>query len=160
MHYLANEADRAVVCDTGKSKCGCLIFIIYELSCACTIALKIKNNPPTVWMKSTHGKRLQFEYDGAPKAEKADISLTIMGFASGTYSLKLYLFLPSFYTFSFVLVCFRLYNPNYTYMYFRLYNLKRSHLRPRADVPEMPDLGCLKVFGLYNLKCVFQFQIV
>jgi len=46
LHYLANEADRAVDLRTDKSRCGCLSLITYGLPCACAIALKIKNKTP------------------------------------------------------------------------------------------------------------------
>jgi len=76
LHYLTNEVDRAVGCGMDKSKCGFLIFITYELSCACTIAKKIKNNTPNRLDEiHTHWNRLQFKYEGGPKDRNTNISL-------------------------------------------------------------------------------------
>jgi hypothetical protein len=46
LHYLADDADRALDIGMDKSKCGCLSLITFGLPCACAIALKIKNNTP------------------------------------------------------------------------------------------------------------------
>jgi len=46
LHYLIDEADRALDIGTDKSKCCCLSLITFGLPCAWVIALKIKNNTP------------------------------------------------------------------------------------------------------------------
>jgi len=76
LHYLANEAGRAVGVGTDKSRCGCLSLITFRLSCACAIALKIKNKILIRLDEThTHRKRLRFEYEGDMKDRMEDISL-------------------------------------------------------------------------------------
>jgi len=44
MHFLVDETGLIVGSCADKSKCYCLIFMIYGLSYACMVAKKIENN--------------------------------------------------------------------------------------------------------------------
>lgn len=104
LYYLVDKADRALDIGTEKSKCGCLSLITFRLSCACVIALKIKNNTLVRLDEiHSHWKRLRFEYEGDIKDRTEDISLlpewdllqvfsikTVYAFAQIFYFLPLY----------------------------------------------------------------------
>jgi len=57
LHHLVVEYNKALEIGTDKSRCGSLSLISYGLSCVCMIALKIKNAPPSVWIKFTLTQR-------------------------------------------------------------------------------------------------------
>jgi len=85
LHYLVDEADRALDIRMDKFKCGCLSKITFGLPCACAIALKIKNNTSIRLDEiHTHWKRLRFEYEGDVK-DRRHLTATGMGFASGIF---------------------------------------------------------------------------
>ena len=70
------EYNKALEIGTDKSRCDCLSLITYGLSCACMIALKIKNGTALRLDEiHTHWKRLRFECEVDSKVHKADISL-------------------------------------------------------------------------------------
>lgn len=76
LHHLVVDYNKALEIGTDKSRCGCLSLITYGLSCACMIALKIKNDTALHLDEiHTHWKMLRFEYEVDQKLHKADISL-------------------------------------------------------------------------------------
>ena len=62
LHFLTDEVDRVVRSGTDKPKCGFVIWIKYELSCACIIVKKIKHHSfIRLHEIYTKWKRLRFE---------------------------------------------------------------------------------------------------
>jgi len=54
MHLLTYEVYRAVGYGMDKSKCGCLVFITYRLSCVCVrLPRRSRTSHFSVWMKFT-----------------------------------------------------------------------------------------------------------